>query len=132
MVSIYTILYKNNIKIDITEEMHAFINLFEIEKNYNGLKELITKVNKSRDCKFSHYSSESIFEFSIEYLSVDKIFSVELWFIIAQINNIHLLEDNIGFRFVIDIFQLEDFLEQYYHNCQSICINILKNAEYNG
>lgn len=47
-------------------------------------KNLLNGAEHKEDRRFTHYSSESLFEITIEYLSVDECFEVGVRFIVAE------------------------------------------------
>ena len=46
----------------ITTEMEAFLTVYEVEKIYNGLKNLLDHLQQDTGNVFKHYSNESFFE----------------------------------------------------------------------
>lgn len=56
--------------IAITETMKACMTVYEVEKIYSGIKNLLDSMADEEDKLFRHYSYESIFEISVEYLHV--------------------------------------------------------------
>lgn len=47
----------------ISQDMHAFMTVYEMEKNYNGIMHL-PNTNEKEDKRFTHYNSEGFFEIS--------------------------------------------------------------------
>lgn len=62
--------------IAITKKTKAYMTVYEVEKIYNGIKNLLDSMAHEEDKLFRHYSYESIFEISVEYLHVDECFEV--------------------------------------------------------
>ena len=50
----------------ITKEMQAFLTVHEVEKIFNGIRDLFSNSQQSNDNIFKHYSNKSFFEISVE------------------------------------------------------------------
>lgn len=83
--------------ISITEKQKAYMTVYEVEKIYNGIKDLLENTWRNEDRMFTHYSYES--------------FEVVLWFIIAKCSNSKMEGYNSGFRFMIDKIEIKRFIE---------------------
>ena len=68
----------------ITKEMQAFLTVYEVEKIYNGIRDLLYNSQQSNDNIFKHYSNESFFEILVEYIDMDECFNVELWLLLQK------------------------------------------------
>lgn len=110
--------------IAITKEMQAFLTAYEVEKIYNGMRNLLYNSTQSSNNIFKHYSNESFFEISIEYIEVDECFSVELWFIAAEAPEGNIDGYDIGYRFVVDKKEMELFLTECYKRFRDVYSNI--------
>lgn len=107
--------------IAITEKTKAYMTVYEVEKIYNGIKNLLDSMAHEEDMLFRHYSYESIFEISVEYLHVDECFEVVVWFILAEYPEGRIEGYNVGFRFIVDKFELEHFIEEFFNNFKKVC-----------
>jgi hypothetical protein len=107
--------------IAITEDMQADMTLYEAERILNGLKALLESVGGNADQKFTHYSSESYFEISFEYLVDDDCFNVELWFITAKFPKGETIGYDAGFRFVVEKSAMQRFVEELLDRFNKIC-----------
>lgn len=107
--------------IAITEKPQAYMTVYEVEKIYNGIKNLLDSTKHKEDKLFTHYSYESIFEISVEYLHVDECFEVVLWFIIAECPEGKIEGYNAGFRFIVDKFEMEHFIGEFYYSFKEVC-----------
>ena len=105
----------------IPPDMRACMTVFEIERIYNGIKDLLSNTAEKKDRQFAHYSSESFFEISFEYLHVDKHFSVELWFIIAEAPEGRIVGYDAGFRFIVGEPEMKKFAEEFRGRFQKVC-----------
>jgi len=105
----------------ITEDMQAYMTIYEIEKIFNDLKHLLDDANGNEDKRITHYSSESFFEFSLEYLHVDECFSLELWFVTAKFLESEILGCDVGFRFTIDKTEMDRFAKELYNRFNKVC-----------
>lgn len=106
--------------IAITKEMQAFLTVYEVEKIYNGLRDLLYISPQSNHNIFKHYSNESFFEVSVDYLDVDECFNVELWFIVAQVPEGNVEGYDIGYRFVVDKKEMEHFVTECYKEYKKV------------
>lgn len=106
--------------ISISQDMHASMTVFEIEKIYNGINALLIDIDKE-DKRFTHYNSEGFFEISVEYLPIDDCFSVELWLIAAEYPGGKIEGYDAGFRFMVGKPEMYEFLEQFYDSFKMIC-----------
>ena len=107
--------------IAITENMQAHMTIYEVEKIVNGLKTLLINADDNKDGKFSHYSSESFFEISFEYMPVDECFNVELWFITAKFPEGEIVGYDAGFRFIVEKTQAIQFEKGFSDRFNVIC-----------
>lgn len=107
--------------IAITEDMQAYMTIHEVKKIFNGLKDLINCIGKNEDKKLTHYSSESFFEFSFEYLHVDNCFNLELWFITAKFPAGQIVGYDAGFRFVAEKSEMIQFAEDFLDRFNTVC-----------
>ena len=107
--------------ISITEKQKAYMTVYEVEKIYNGIKDLLENTWRNEDRMFTHYSYESFFELSIEYLYMDEGFEVVLWFIIAEYSNSKMEGYNSGFRFMADKIEIKRFIEEFRNSFKKIC-----------
>ena len=103
--------------IGITEDIRAYMTVYEVEKRYNGLKRLIDGV----DGRFSHYSSESLYEVNFEYVPEDECFDVELWFMVAECPDGRIIGYRIGFGFVTGRNDVKKFLEEFKERFVLLC-----------
>ena len=110
--------------IAITKDMEAFLTVYEVEKIYNGIKNLLNNLNQSNNNIFKHYSNESFFEISIEYMDIDECFSVELWFIFAEIPEGNIEGYDLGYRFVVDKKEMEYFITECHKRFMDVYCNI--------
>lgn len=119
---IYYMLYLSTPErnIGISQDMHASMTVFEIEKIYNGIKALSSDIVKE-DKRFTHYNSEGLFEISVEYLPIDDCFSVELWLIAAEYPGGKIEGYDAGFRFMVGKSEMLKFLDQFYDSFKRIC-----------
>lgn len=107
--------------ITISENIHAHMTMYEIKKIYYGLKNLFDGIKEGADCIFKHYSSESFFEISIEYIHVDECFSMEIWFIVAEYPEGRIFGYDDGFRFIVDKSEMKNFITEYYNSFKLAC-----------
>ncbi len=107
--------------IAITEDMQASMTIYEVEKIYNELKNLLESIGDKKDSRFTHYSSESFFEISFDYLYADECFNVELWFIVAEYPEGKIVGYDVGFRFVVDISEMKNFVAEFYNRFKIVC-----------
>ena len=110
--------------IAITKEMEAFLTVYEIEKIYNGLRNLLYNTQHDNDNIFKHYSNESFFEISVEYIDTDECFNVEIWFIIAKMPEGNMDGYDIGYRFIVEKKEMEHFVIEFYKKYRDVCGNI--------
>lgn len=97
------------------------MTVYEAERIYNGIKNLLDHTGNNEDMLFTHYSYESIFEISIEYLHVDECFEVVLWFIIAENPEGRIEGYHSGFRFTADKPGMERFIAEFRDNFNRVC-----------
>ena len=107
--------------IAITEDMQACMTVYEVEKIYNGLKNLLDGTGDAKDSLFRHYSSESFFEISAEYLHEDDCFFVTLWFIVAEYPGGRIDGYDIGFRFAVGKPEMNSFAEEFKNGFCALC-----------
>ena len=107
--------------IAITENMHAYMTIYEVEKIVNGLKTLLICADDNKDGEFTHYSSESFFEISFEYMHIDDCFNVELWFITAKFPEGEIVGYDAGFRFIVEKAQVIQFVREVSDRFKVIC-----------
>ena len=105
----------------ITKEMQAFLTVYEVEKIYNGIRDLLYNSQQSNDNTFKHYSNESFFEILVEYIDMDECFSVELWFIVAEVPEGNIDGYDIGYRFIVDKKEMEHFVTECYKRYMDVC-----------
>lgn len=105
----------------ITKEMQAFLTVYEVEKIFNGIRDLFSNSQQSNDNIFKHYSNESFFEISVEYIEMEECFSVELWFIVAEVPEGIIDGYDIGYRFIIDKKEMEHFMTECYKRYMDVC-----------
>ena len=110
--------------IAITKEMEAFLTVYEIERIYNGLRNLLYNTQHDNDNIFKHYSNESFFEISVEYIDTDECFNVEIWFIIAKMPEGNMDGYDIGYRFIVEKKEMEHFVIEFYKKYRDVCGNI--------
>lgn len=105
----------------ISEAMQAQMTIFEVEKIYNGLKNLLSDMGDKEGRHLTHYSSESFFEVSFEYLLEDECFEVEIWFIVAEYLESKIQGYDMGFRFIVGKSEMEKFTKELYINFEKVC-----------
>lgn len=106
--------------VSISQDMHASMTIFEIEKIYSGIMALSSVIDEEEK-RFTHYNSEGFFEISVEYLPIDECFSVELWLIAAEYPGGKIEGYDAGFRFVVGKSEMLKFLDQFYDSFKMIC-----------
>lgn len=104
----------------ISQDMQAFMTVYEIEKIYNGITDLLNNTCEESK-RFTHYNSESFFEISVEYLYIDECFSVELWLIASEYPEGKIVGYDAGFRFMVSKFEMLKFLNQFYDGFKMVC-----------
>jgi len=107
--------------IAITENMQAYMTIYEVEKIVNGLRALLISADDNKDGKFAHYSGESFFEISFEYMHVDECFNVELWFVTAKFPEGDIVGYDAGFRFIVEKSQVIRFAKEFSDRFKVIC-----------
>ena len=110
--------------IAITQNMQACMTVYEIKKMFNDLKALISGTRSDKDVKISHYSSESFFEFTLEYFRVDDCFSLEFWFITAEYPDGKIIGYDVGIRFIIEKSEMIHFMKEFQDRFRMICPQI--------
>jgi hypothetical protein len=105
----------------ITEDMHANMTVFEIERIYYGISGLLDCVGSAEDKRFSHYSSESFFEIILEYLYEDDLFILELWFFMARHPEGKLNGYYTGFKFGVERSEVVRFVQEYRDRFNAVC-----------
>ncbi|MBD0380178.1 WapI family immunity protein [Paenibacillus sedimenti] len=110
-------LYNETYYLPINEYSPTF-NVWEIEKIINGLEEIIYAMNtntldnpnEDRFKPFEHFCSEVYFEIKVfETLETDLI-NIEIWLTMAEFTNGDISDYNKGFRFIVHLKVLEEFL----------------------
>lgn len=110
--------------VEITESMQAYMTIFEVEKIYNGLCDLLNYMEDEKDQCFSHYSSENFFGIKCESIYEDECIDVELWFMIAKYPEGRIEGHRIGFGFVVSKDELRDFIKKCKERFEQVCLRV--------
>ena len=86
----------------IKKKMILTMTLYEIEHLIFGIKDCIMKLDENRPYKFSFMNYEADFETSIDVVTEDEFFEIQIWFNIASYTKGKKWGYDDGVRFIAD------------------------------